>query len=102
AQPVNIRSVNHLIGIWPGDIVTVLQTANMLPRDSHYHIFNIHSRVGLRLLDCLLNGLNGLRNIVYNSTVDPHTPGFPDPNDLHLPVVVLTTYHGDDLGGTNI
>ncbi len=93
---------DHFLGIHPGDIVAVLQGADMLSGDTDGHRPDLQARIPLCFLDGLLDGLYGLGDVVDNPAVDPQALGSSDSQNLDLPILIFLADNGNDLGGTNV
>jgi hypothetical protein len=86
---LNIISSYYLLRITSTDVIRVLNTAYVDPQFLLQHLlfYNLNY---FRLLDCLLNRLYGLRNVIYHSW--QHLNRLPTPKISNL--LIFLAYHG--------
>ena len=96
-QAVNIFFTNYFLRIIPADVIAVLYASDVLPSNTHYHIIYFISGISLRFLYRLLYGLDGLRNIVYNTSVHTQTFGFANTQNFQFTIFIFPAYHGNNL-----
>jgi len=102
AEFIQVVFVDDFFRVHPGDIITVLQAANMLTSDTYHYGAYGEARIGLRLIHGLLDRLNGLGDIIHHPPVHPQTFRPSYSQDLNLAVFVFLPDDGHDLGRSNI
>ncbi len=77
-QLVDVHLFNDLVSILSRDVITVVQTSNVLACNSNNHIFDFLTRNTFGLFYSLLDGLDRLSDVVDNPSFHTHTFGFSD------------------------
>ncbi len=101
-EPIDIFIVNYFIAIRTGYIITMLKASDVLTGNTNHYFRNFHSRRCFSILYRLLNGLNGLCNIVNHSSMHTKTFGFTNTHNLHLSVIIFTPNHSHNFCGSYV
>ena len=101
-QSINVVVVNHFVTVGTGNVIAVLQTANMLAGNAHNNITDGHPRTAFCILNSLLNRLNGLGNVIDHTAMDAQAFGLTNAQNFHFTKFIFATDHGHNLCGSNI
>ncbi len=101
-QAVQIGILNHLLRIFAGDVIRMLQAANMLPSNTHGDGFDVQTGTLLCELHRFFDGLNRLGDVDHHTALDTQTRCRTVPNDFNFTKFIVASDEGDNFGGSDV
>lgn len=101
-QPVHVISADLTFHVVPRQDIPVLQTADMLPCNSHIYFADLHTSFCFSFFHRLANGFHCFVNVGYHPTHHAKAVSLAHAQHFDLAVFIHPANDRTDLGGTDI
>ncbi len=101
-QSVQICILNHLLRILAGDVVRMLQAANVLAGNAHRHRLDGETGTLFGQFHRLFNGLNGLGDVHHHAALNAQARRRTVADDFNFPKLIVASNQGHNFGGSDV
>ena len=101
-QSGQVRFLNDGFAVLAGDVVRVLQAADVLSGNAHHHAVDGQLRIFLRQSGGALNGIDRLHNVGDDAALHPQAGRFAHADDFNFAKFVALANDGHNFGGAYV